>query len=385
MKEKCRDFRKSGFQESERRPYVNPYSGNPDFYRNQYQCFNSLLANKQLQRQDIRATRSGTVLAGVSERLCFIRLVGGATLAVMCRRGTNGLRENTNARNFVTNLFVVCNVNSCMGWSPQIETRLREIRMMIPEIRAVIADNDKLARHQLRLLLAEETGVDIVAECSDALQLLAAVKAHKPDLLLLDIEMRDADGFEVLNSISQEDMPIVILTSTGDQHAIRAFEARALDYLLKPFSRVRLHASIERVRSELMKTHDRHLTYRILDLLAEARSGPRADRRLLVKTAGRVVLVDMDEIDWIEAAGNYVELKTSGGSYVLREGVGHLSERLDPEQFVRIHRSIIVNVRRIKELLPCNRGEYMVVLKDGKQLSCSRSYRARLQQAIAAQ
>ena len=319
------------------------------------------------------------------QNLCFICFVGGVTVAVMCRRGTKALRNITNARNFVTNLFVVCNVNSCMGWSPQIETRLREIRMMIPEIRAVIADNDKLARHQLRLLLAEETGVDIVAECSDALQLLAAVKAHKPDLLLLDIEMRDADGFEVLNSISQEDMPIVILTSTGDQHAIRAFEARALDYLLKPFSRLRLHASIERVRSELMKTHDRHLTYRILDLLAEARNGPRADRRLIVKTAGRVVLVDMDEIDWIEAAGNYVELKTSGGSYMLREGVGHLSERLDPEQFVRIHRSIIVNVRRIKELLPCNRGEYMVVLKDGKQLSCSRSYRGRLQQAIAAQ
>lgn len=271
-----------------------------------------------------------------------------------------------------------------MGWSPQIESRLREIRMMIPEIRAIVADDEPSVRNQLRLLLAAEYGVEIVAECGDALQTIAAVRAQKPDLLLLDIEMQDADGFQVLNSISREHVPIVIFTSAHDQHAIRAFEARALDYLLKPFDQQRLHTAIERARAELLKTHDRHLTHRILDLLAEARTGAQTDRRLVIKTAGRVVLVDMDEIDWVEAAGNYVELKTSGGSYLLREGISRLSERLDPGQFVRIHRSVIVNVRRIKELQPCNRGEYMVVLKDGKQLSCSRSYRAKLQQFIAA-
>ena len=272
-----------------------------------------------------------------------------------------------------------------MGWSPQIESRLREIRMMIPEIRAVIADDEPLMRAQLRLLLAEETGVEIVAECGAALQAIAAVKAHKPDLLLLDVEMQDADGFVTLNCISQQDMPIVIFTSADDQYAIRAFEARALDYLLKPFDQQRLHTAIERTRAELLKAHDRHLTHRILDLLAEARTGPQTDRRLVIKTSGRVVFVDMDEIDWVEAARNYVELKTSSGCYLLREGIGRLSERLDPAQFVRIHRSIIVNVRRIKELQPCNRGEYMVVLRDGKQLSCSRGYRAKLQKLIAAQ
>ena len=266
----------------------------------------------------------------------------------------------------------------------EIESRLRELRRMIPEIRAVIADDEPLVREQLRHLLAEETGVEVVAECGDAIQIVAAVETHTPDLLLLDIEMQDQDGRQILNCISPENMPNIIFTSADAQYAVKAFEAPALDYLLKPLDRLRLHNAIERARGELMKTHDRYLTHRILDLLTEARIGSKADRRLVIKTGRRVVFVEMDEIDWVEAAGNYVELKTSSGCYLLREGIGHLSARLDPGQFVRIHRSIIVNVRKIKELQPCNRGEYIVVLRDGKQLSCSRGFRARLQHLIAA-
>ena len=266
----------------------------------------------------------------------------------------------------------------------EIEIRLRGIRMMIPEIRAVIADDEPLVREQLRHLLAEETGVEVVAECGDAMQTVAAVETHTPDLLLLDIEMQDTDGCQVLNCISPGNMPNVIFTSADAQYAVKAFEAPALDYLLKPLDHLRLHNAIERARGELMKTHDRYLTHRILDLLTEARTESKTDRRLVIKTGRRVVFVEMDEIDWVEAAGNYVELKTSSGCYLLREGIGHLSARLDPGQFVRIHRSIIVNVRKIKELQPCNRGEYIVVLRDGKQLSCSRGFRARLQHLIAA-
>ena len=299
--------------------------------------------------------------------------------------GVSRAETGTNPQNYGTNHFVFYSVQSNMGWSPQIESRLRDIRMMIPEIRVVIADDEPAVRDQLRFLLAEEAGVEIVAECADALQTISAVTRYKPDLLLLDTEMHDADGFQVLDGISRVDMPIVVFTSTSDRHATRAFEARALDYLLKPFDQHRLHSAIERTRAELLKTHDRHLTHRILDLLAEARTGSQTERRLAIKTAGRLVLVDVDEIDWVKAAGNYVELKTSSASYLLREGIGRVSERLDAAQFVRIHRSIIVNVRKIKELQPCNRGEYMVVLKDGKQLSCSRGYRAKLQQLIAVQ
>jgi len=255
--------------------------------------------------------------------------------------------------------------------------------MMIPGIRAVIADNEPAARNQLRLLLSAETGVEIVEECVSATHAVAAVHTHKPDLLLLDIEMQDKSGFQVLDSIARDDMPMVIFTSANDHHAIRAFEAKALDYLVKPFDHRRLHAAIERTRAEMLRGQDRHLTHRILDLLAEAKAEPATDRRLIFKTGGRVVLLEMDEIDWIEAAGNYVELKVGATSYLLREGIGQIFQRLDPNLFVRIHRSIIVNVRRIKELQPCNRGEYIVVLKDGKQLSCSRGYRAQLQQLIA--
>lgn len=277
-----------------------------------------------------------------------------------------------------------CDSSIRCAWSTEIKSCLCGIRMMIPQIRVVIADDEPLAREQLRDLLAEEAAVDIVAECGNATQTVAAVKTHTPDLLLLDIEMHNTDGRQVLNCFSPDNMPIVIFTSADAQYAVKAFEAPALDYLLKPLDRLRLHNAIERARGELMKTHDRYLTHRILDLLTEARIGSKADRRLVIKTGRRVVFVEMDEIDWVEAAGNYVELKTSSGCYLLREGIGHFSVRLDPGQFVRIHRSIIVNVRKIKELQPCNRGEYIVVLRDGKQLSCSRGFRARLQHLIAA-
>ena len=271
-----------------------------------------------------------------------------------------------------------------MGWTSQIDSHLHGIGMMLPEIRTIIADRELSARDHLRFLLSSEAGIEVVAECSDVAQTIVSIPTHRPDLLVLDMQMQDANGFQVLNRIPTEDAPIMIFTSTDDQHAIKAFEVRALDYLLKPFDPERFHAAIERTRAEMLKRNDRHLTHRILNLLAGARPETQFDRRLLVKVNGRMVILEMDEIDWIEAAKNYVKLKVGSESYLLREGIGRISQRLDERQFVRIHRSMIVNVRRIKELQPCNSGEYMVVLKDGKELSCSRGYRAKLQQMIAA-
>ena len=250
---------------------------------------------------------------------------------------------------------------------------------MSTRINTVVADDEPLARKKLRILLASEAGVRIVAECRDGRQTIAAVRDYNPDLLLLDIQMPDADGFEVLRNIPADEMPIVVFTTAYDQYAVRAFEAHALDYLLKPFDQQRIHRSIERTRAELLKTHDRELTSRILDWLASTRTKSEADKRLVIKAGGRVVFLDADEIDWIEAAANYVRIHAGADSYLLREGIGSLSERLDPSQFVRVHRSTIVNVSRIKELQPCNSAEYIVVLKDGKELSCSRGYRAELQ------
>jgi len=254
---------------------------------------------------------------------------------------------------------------------------------MIPSIRTIIADDELLARKKLRVLLGSELGIYVVAECRDGSQTIAAVHAYKPDLLLLDIRMPDFDGFQVLEKISGNDMPVVVFTTAYDQYAIRAFEADALDYLLKPFDGERLHHAIERARAELLKSHDYNLTGRILDLLAEARPPSQpVDRRLVIRAGGRVVFLDLDEVDWIGAAANYVKLSVGTNSYLLREGIGRISDRLDPGRFVRIHRSTIVNVSKIKELQPCDSGEYIAVLKNGKELACSRGYRAELQRLI---
>jgi two-component system LytT family response regulator len=254
--------------------------------------------------------------------------------------------------------------------------------MIVPTIRTVIADDENLARKKLRVLLNAEYGVNVVAECKDGKQAIAAVEAHKPDLLLLDIQMPDLDGFQVQERIPADQMPVVIFTTAYDQYAIRAFETNALDYLLKPFNQERLHRALERVKAELLKSHEHSVKARILDLLGTTKPQPAQLRRLVIRTGGRVVFLDLDEVDWIEAAANYVKLHVGKESYLLREGIGHIACKLDPERFVRIHRSSIVNVSRIRELQPCDSGEYIAVLRDGKELSCSRGCRPQLLKLI---
>jgi two-component system LytT family response regulator len=272
-----------------------------------------------------------------------------------------------------------------MSWFPQIEPSLDEIQAPYRNpTRAIIADEEAAARARLGILLASEADVEVVAECQSGAETVAAVRSLKTGLLLLSIPLPDCDGFEVLRNISPEDMPMVILTSPHGRHAMRAFEARALDFLVKPLDERRLHAAIERVRMERANVRDRILTYQLLRLLADSQRQPVSDSRLAVKVEGRVVLLELDQIDWIQADGNYVCIKAGAESYMPREAIGRIQGRLDPKRFVRIHRSIIVNARRIRELQPCNSGEYMVVLKDGKELSCSRGYRASLRQLLAA-
>ena len=259
-------------------------------------------------------------------------------------------------------------------------------RMIMPAIRTVIADDEHLARKKLRLLLGLEPGVQVIAECENGEQTIAAVRAHKPDLLFIDIRMPDVDGFEVLRRLASEEMPVIVFTTAYDQFAVRAFEAHAMDYLLKPFERERLHHAIERARAELLKSHNRDLTARIVNMLAqkaEPKADPKpSDDRMVIRAGGKVVFLELVDIDWIEAAANYVNLHVGKETYLLREGIGRIAEKLDPTRFVRIHRSVIVNVRKIKELQPCDSGEYIAVLKNGKELSCSRGYRAELQQLI---
>jgi two-component system LytT family response regulator len=250
-------------------------------------------------------------------------------------------------------------------------------------MRTVVADDESLARDKLRLMLSSEPDVHIVAECPDGAQTVRAVNLHKPDLLLLDISMPDMDGFQVLESVCGNESPIVIFTTAYDRHAVRAFEARALDYLLKPFDSERLHNALERARAELLRACDPEIAQCLRNFVSQGAHGlSRPERRFVVRTASRVVFLNCDEIRWVEAAANYSRINTSKQSYLLREGIGRIAERLDPAQFVRIHRSLIVNIEHIRELQPVNSGEYVVILKDGKELSCSRSYRAGLQSLI---
>jgi two-component system, LytTR family, response regulator len=257
-------------------------------------------------------------------------------------------------------------------------------------LRTVIADDERLARQKLMILLESEPSVNVIAECQDGRQTVAAIRSFRPDLLLLDIQMPDLDGFQVLREIPAEEMPIVIFTTAYDQYAIRAFEANALDYLLKPFDQERLHHAVDRAQSELRKKRDHAITHRILSLLSQVgsaglgsgTSAAQTDQRLVIKANGRVVFLDLDTIEWVEAAANYVRLNVGKESYLFRETISRISERLDTNHFVRIHRSTIVNVRKIKELIPVNSGEYVVVLKSGRELSCSRGYRAALQEIV---
>ncbi len=271
-----------------------------------------------------------------------------------------------------------------MGWISQVDTYFSGMEMM-SSMRVIVADAGATSRSRLSELLAGYTNLQVVAVCSNTAEMISATIDLKPDVLLLDLDMPDRDPIAALKSLPAEDMPSIILTAASETWAVRAFEVRALDFLLKPYDSTRLHQAIERVRTERLSAHDRSITYQLLSLLAGAQNGAIPERRIAIKVGGRVLLLEQDQVDWIEADGNYVRVRAGSESYSLREGIGHFHRRLDPKLFVRIHRSIIVNVRRIRELQPCNSGEYMVVLKDGKELSCSRGYRSGLRSIIAAQ
>jgi two-component system, LytTR family, response regulator len=244
-------------------------------------------------------------------------------------------------------------------------------------IRAVIVDDEPLARRRIRALLAEATDVVIVAECANGREAIEAIDESPPDLLFLDIQMPELDGFDVLHAIGVGRVPVVIFVTAFDQFALRAFEAHALDYLLKPFDDERFAAALERAR-ERIRQQGGDLDRRLRSLLEEVRGERRYLQRLVVPVGHRSVFIRTEEIDWIEADRNYIRLHVDGRSYLLRENLGHIESTLDPARFCRIHRSTIVNVDRIKAVESLFRGEYLVVLNDGTKLTSGRSYRRKL-------
>ena len=250
------------------------------------------------------------------------------------------------------------------------------------KIRTLIVDDEPLARERLANLLAPVEDIEIVGQCRDGDEAVTAIHDTTPDLVFLDIQMPNMSGFDVIDAVGAEGMPLVIFVTAYDQHALRAFQVRALDYLLKPFDRDRFNEALQRARKQLERDESGDIGRRLLALVKDLRRDqPRTDR-LVVKSGGRLFFLRADEIDWVEAAGNYVRLHVGNSSHLLRETMTSIESRLDPEKFFRIHRCRIVNMDRIQELQPWLNGEYAVVLRTGERLTLSRGYREKLQERL---
>lgn len=248
------------------------------------------------------------------------------------------------------------------------------------KIRALIAEDEPLAREWLRDLLAAEPDIDVIAECGNGADAVESSIALKPDLLFLDVQMPELDGFGVLEALGDERPRCVVFVTAFDHYALKAFEVHALDYLRKPFDRERLQKTLERVRSEVDAPAD-GLGARLAALL-ETLEQPRRPERIAVKDNGKVYFLRVEEIDWVEAYGNYVKLHVGPQTHLLLQTMAGMESRLDPERFLRIHRSTIVNIDRIASLEPLFHGEYAVTLLDKTVVTLSRGYRERLQELI---
>jgi len=247
------------------------------------------------------------------------------------------------------------------------------------KIRALIVDDEPLARERIRLLLRDAADVELAGECDCGADAVARIGELHPDLLFLDVQMPELDGFAVLQQIPADQLPVVIFVTAFDQHALRAFEAHALDYLLKPCKPVRFHEALQRAREQLRNQQAGRTAQGLLDLLAE-RAQPAAAAssqlaRIAIKTDEKVTFVNVDDIDTIESAGNYVVVHVGKENHILRETLTNLEARLAPEKFMRISRAAIVNLARIKELQPLFKGDSVIILKNGRSLPTTRSLR----------
>jgi two-component system LytT family response regulator len=240
----------------------------------------------------------------------------------------------------------------------------------------LIVDDEPLAREGLRMLLTGDAQVAVISEAKNGRKAVTAIRESRPDLVFLDVQMPEMDGFNVIQEVGPERMPAVVFVTAHDRYAIRAFEINALDYLLKPVTAERFHQSLERAKARLSGGEE--MGWRMVSLLeAMANPSPYA-KRLAVRSGTRTLFVPVDDIEWIQAAENYVELHFGAGCHLLQATMNTIEASLDPEVFLRIHRSSIVNVGRIKELQPAGHGEYVVVLRSGVRLQSGRSYHEKL-------
>jgi len=243
-------------------------------------------------------------------------------------------------------------------------------------IRTLIIDDVQLARERLKRCLAVEPDVEIVGECDNGAEAVASIRALSPDLIFLDVQMPALDGFGVLDALQDERLPAVIFVTAYNEYAIQAFDVNALDYLLKPVDCARLSKAVERAKSQLAQPVD-DLDSRFRAMFEDLKAGSKFLKRMTIKLTGHTILLPIDEIDWIESYGNYLKLHTGRESHLIRGTMQSLESKLDPEKFVRVHRSTIVNIEKIKEIYPRSNGDQDLVLQNGQQLMLSRKYRDR--------
>ncbi len=252
------------------------------------------------------------------------------------------------------------------------------------EIRTLIVDDEPEARLGLRSLLEQDEQIRLVGECSNGDEAVQAIRMKLPDLVLLDVQMPGLNGFDVLRELKSDHMPFVIFVTAYDQYSLKAFDVHAVDYLLKPFTNRRFREAIDQAKFQIRSQKDlSHIAERMNALLARFESNPPRVpvfeqeylTRIAVKEGEKITFLNVDSIDWVEAADNYICLHVGRKSYLLRSKIGDIEKQLDPRQFLRIHRSRIVNVERIQEMQPQGSGDCVLILKDGTEITSSRTYR----------
>jgi len=249
------------------------------------------------------------------------------------------------------------------------------------KIRTLIIDDEPLARERIRMLLQNQPEIELAGECDNGLSAVEMIQEQKPDLVFLDVQMPELGGFDVVEQVQGSHLPAIIFVTAHDQFALKAFEVHALDYLLKPFDRERFEKALQRAIDSIKRRQTDDLSRKLSALLSEVKPEPRIGR-IAIKSSGRVIFLRLDEIDWIEAADNYVNLHVGNESHLHRETMNAMEERLKGGKFMRISRSTIVNVDRIKELQPLFHGEYSVILRNGARLTLSRGYREKLDELL---
>lgn len=267
----------------------------------------------------------------------------------------------------------------------------KSVNAKTKNIQALIVDDEPLARRTIRDLLAEQSDIHVVGECSNGPDAVTFIQDNRLDLLFLDVQIPGLNGFETLARLEPERIPAIIFVTAFDQYALKAFEVHALDYLLKPFSDQRFREAVQQAKAQIELKEISHVSQSLLNLLGE-RFQPESEQqnqerkssltRFMIKTRGRVIFIEASHVDWISADDYFIKLHAGEKTHLLRMSMNDLEKKLDPETFLRIHRSTIVNFDRVQELRQIAGGEYVVVLKTGTELKISRGRRTRLQQIL---